>query len=52
MIGFKKMSKKNQPLGSVKTNSKIEKVVGNQSADYIIRINLRNQKNTSEKPSA
>lgn len=52
MIGFKKISKKNQPLGSVKTNSKIEKVVGNQSADYIIRINIRNQKNTSEKPSA
>jgi hypothetical protein len=52
MIGFKKMSKKNLPLGSLKMNSQIEKVVGNQSADYIIRINLRNQKSLSEKPSA
>ena len=52
MIGFKKMTKKNQPLGSVKTNSQIEKVVGNQTADYIIRINLRNQKTSGEKPSA
>lgn len=52
MIGFKKLSKKNLPMGSVRTNSQIEKVAGNQSADYIIRINLRNQKIISEKPSA
>jgi hypothetical protein len=52
MIGFKKMSKKNLPLGTVKMNSQIEKVVGSQSANYIIRINLRNQKSLSEKPSA
>jgi hypothetical protein len=50
MIGFKKMSKKNLPLGSVKMNSQIEKVNANQSADYIIRINLRNKQNL--KPSA
>jgi len=52
MIGFRKVGKKNLPMGSVRTNSQIEKVAGNQSADYIIRINLRNSKSLSEKPSA
>jgi hypothetical protein len=51
MIGFKKISNKNLPLGTLKNNSQIEKVIGNQSADYIIRINLKNQKVVADKPS-
>jgi hypothetical protein len=51
MIGFKKISNKNLPLGILKNNSQIEKVIGNQSADYIIRINLKNQKVVADKPS-
>jgi hypothetical protein len=51
MIGFKKISNKNLPLGTLKNNAQIEKIIGKQSADYIIRINLKSQKTISDKPS-
>jgi hypothetical protein len=52
MIGHKQISNKKIPMGLIKTNSQIEKVLGEDSADYIFRIHLKNNKQVSDKPSA
>jgi hypothetical protein len=51
MIGHRQISNKKIPMGVIKTNSQIEKVLGEESADYILRVHLKNNKQIADRPS-